>query len=486
MNYEDQVGKNFAWGALSQFVTRVFGLVFFIFMSHVLLEKGMGQYNFISSFVVFWFIISDFGAGSYLYREWSKGKTSIEDISYDFNLIFTAKIIIALLIFIPFLVVNWFVNNDIFLALVLYYTVVFLSLIINQADSYLSSANNFKLGAIRQVIEKSIIILIGTALLLFFPNVEMVFASMIIAQIFSIYYYFTGRFPFKLRCIFNWMRVKELFIRGLPFVFFTLVVSLYSRVDIVMLKFMMGYDVVGWYGTAYKIYDVATVFPAVLFIPALFPILSRLYSSGNSDKLRIFFNKTIRILFSFGLMLSLFFIFFAPIMVISFFPPSFMPSVLAMRILILTLVVASLSILFNNLLIIQNKEKTALKLIVISAIINVLLNVVLIPKYSLYGAAWATVIAEVVYLFLLQHVAVWEKDMKLVGRIAFLVFLNISALFLIKRFGYTNNLFTGVADLVVNALLIWFLRVLTKDDLEMFYMPIKNKIKIMFFNQSDI
>ena len=123
MNNEEYVGKNFSWGAFSQLITRLFGLVFFIFMSYVLLEKGMGQYNFISSFVVFWFIISDFGAGSYLYREWSKGDTSIENISYDFNLIFSTKFFIALLIFVPFVITNWFVNRDIFLPLILYYIV---------------------------------------------------------------------------------------------------------------------------------------------------------------------------------------------------------------------------------------------------------------------------------------------------------------------------------------------------------------------------
>ncbi|KKQ40678.1 MAG: Membrane protein involved in the export of O-antigen and teichoic acid [Candidatus Magasanikbacteria bacterium GW2011_GWA2_37_8] len=486
MSHEEQVGKNFAWGAFSQLITRLFGLVFFVFMSHVLLERGMGQYNFISSFVVFWFIISDFGAGSYLYREWSKGDTPIDKIEYDFNLIFSIKFFIAFLVFIPFLIINWFINNDIFFALVLYYIAIFLSLTINQADTYLYSVNNFKLSAIRQMIEKGVIMFVGGILLLFFKKVEMVFLAMILAQIISIFYYFSGRFPFKLHFIINWLRVKELFIKGLPFVLFTLVVSLYSRIDMVMLKFMQGYDMVGWYGTAYKIYDVANIFPVILFIPAMFPVLSRVFNSESTENLRIFFNKLIRILFSSSLILSLFFIFFAPIIVSRFFPPSFLPSVLAMRILILTLVISSLSILFSNLLIIQNKEKTTLKLVIISCVVNVVLNLILIPKYSLYGAAWATVIAEMFYLFLLQRAAVWEKDFVLIKKIGFLVLFNIIILFLIKYFSLTNNIFVGVSNLFVNITFIWFLGLLNKSDLQMFYLPIKNKFQNMFFNQSEI
>lgn len=486
MNHEEQAGKNFAWGAFSQLITRIFGLAFFVFLSYVLLEKGMGQYNFISSFVVFWFIISDFGAGSYLYREWSKGNTPIEKIEYDFNLIFSTKFFIALAIFIPFLIINWFINNDIFLALVFYYIAVFLSLVTNQADSYLGSANNFKLTAIRQMIEKAVIIVLGGLLLCFVPKVEMVFVAMGLAQFVSIIYYFSGRFPFKLRFIFNWNRIKELFIKGLPFVFFTLVVSLYARIDIVMLKFMQGYDVVGWYGTAYKIFDVANIFPAILFLPAIFPVLSRIFTSGNSDELRNFFNKSIRILFSFSLVVSLFFVFFAPLIIGRFFPDSFSPSVLAVRILILTLVISSFSILFNNLLIIQNKEKITLKLIIISCAVNIALNLILIPKYSLYGAAWATVIAEIVYLFLLQRAASWEKDVQLIKIIGFVILFNIFTLVLIKHFDLTNNLFVGISNLTVNIVMIWLLGLLKKSDLQMFYLPFKNKFKSIFLSQNEV
>ena len=81
--------------------------------------------------------------------------------------------------------------------------------------------------------------------------------------------------------------MKELIIKGLPFMFFTIFISLYSRVDMIMLKFMKGFEAVGLYGTAYKIYDIAIIFPAILFMPSIFPILSRIFYSEDKDK----FNK---------------------------------------------------------------------------------------------------------------------------------------------------------------------------------------------------
>lgn len=486
MNHEEQVGKNFAWGAISQVVTRVFGLAFFIFMSFVLHEKGMGQYNFISSFVVFWFILSDFGVTSYLFREWSKGSMSEEKIKKDFSLVLTLKLIIASFIFIPFLVVNWIFNQDIFLALILYFITFFISLVINQADHYFSSQNNFKFGAIRQFIEKITIIIIGALLLLIFPRVESVFVAMIIAQLISIYYYFSGRFPFGIKVTFDWVRIKELIIKGLPFVFFTLFVSLYSRVDMVMLKFMEGFEAVGLYGTAYKIFDVANIFPAVLFLPAVFPVLSRIVDSRDHEKFLEFINRLIRILFSFSIVISLFFVIYAPFIINWFFPDSFTPSVLAMRILILVLVISSLSLLFNNILIIQNKEKVVLKIVAFSCLVNVILNFILITKYSFYGAAWATVFAEVVNLLLLQYYAVWNKNYRMIGKMLGLTFLIAICLSVFKYIGLTNNVLVGSIFLLVTVLSILFLKLLSREDMEMFYLPIKNKFNSIFFNQNEI
>lgn len=485
MNHEEQLGKNFAWGTISQIATRILGLVFFVYMSYVLKERGMGQYNFISSFVVLWFIISDFGAGGFLYREWSKGLTDQKIIEKDFNLVFTMRLIVALLIFIPFFFINWFINKDIIVSLVLYYIAVFLSLTINLADSYLMSINNFKLGSIRIFIEKLGIIIIGGILLFFFKSVEVVFIAIIIAQLISIYYYFSGRFPFGLYVTFDYKRIKELIISGLPFVFIGLFVSLYSRIDIVMLKFMKDFESVGWYGTAYKIYDVASIFPAVLFLPAVFPVLSRINQYESKEKLKDFFNRLLRILFCFSLLISIFLIFTAPLIITAFFPASFLPSVLAVRILILTLILASFSLLFYNLLIIQNKEKLSLKIIIISCIINVILNIVLIPKYSLYGAAWATVIAEFANLFLLQHYVNWEKDISLIRKIILLIIFNVLIMFLIKFSGYMNNLFVGLLCLLFDIFFIYIFKLLNKEDFKMFILPIKNKVQNIFINSNN-
>jgi O-antigen/teichoic acid export membrane protein len=145
---------------------------------------------------------------------------------------------------------------------------------------------------------------------------------------------------------------------------------------------------------------------------------------------------------------------------------------LSARILIIAGILGALSILFNSLLFIQNKEKTSLYIIIFSACFNVLLNFILIPKFSFYGAAWATVIAEGVNLFLLQYFI--------------LVFINALIMLSLKTIGELNNEIFGACIVVLDIFFIFWLKLLTKEDLLLFFNPIINKFNNIFKSEEII
>ncbi|MFA7653864.1 MAG: flippase [Candidatus Magasanikbacteria bacterium] len=481
MDHELQAGTNFAWSTFSQFFLRILGLAFFVLMSHILGDIGMGQYNFISSFVGMWFIFLDFGAGSHLYREWAKSPKTFDQVEGDFFALFTLRLITVVIIFIPFFLVNFFSNFNILLPLIIAFVSTFFATYINLADTYFQSANLFKYPSLRQLIEKMVVIIIGSVGLFFYPHVETVFVALLLSQLVSLAYYFYRVLPFKFKLIFNIHNILSMIKKGMPFLFITLFISLYNRIDIVMLRYLDNFSVVGWYGTAYKFLEVAAIFPAVLFMPSIFPILSSLWNdSGSRVKFISFFYKATRLLFSFSLMITLGFIFFTPLLVSWLFPDSFMPSVLAIRILILAQIIGSISMLFNSLLVIQHREHRSLYIIIFGAIFNIGLNFILIPRYSLYGAAWATVIAEVANLFLLQRYAQWEKNWSIIYRMVFLGVFNALLLLILKYIGQSNNYFIGFALCLINVGLLFWLRLLKKEDLTFFFNPFIVKFNSLF------
>jgi O-antigen/teichoic acid export membrane protein len=65
--------------------------------------------------------------------------------------------------------------------------------------------------------------------------------------------------------------------------------TIYSRIDTLMLSFMKGQDVLGWYSAAHKLVDFTNVIPTVLMI-ATFPALSR-SSIGIGEQLDRMFTR---------------------------------------------------------------------------------------------------------------------------------------------------------------------------------------------------
>lgn len=481
----EQAGKNFAWLSLAQIGTRVLGAAFFLFLTYKLKDSGIGVYSFISSFVPFWFIIIDFGGGEYLYREWARGK-SRDTIEHDFFVIFTARLILLCLTLVPFVLVNFFINREILLPLLVFYFAMFLSMFIHLAELYLQSINAFRYVAIRQVLEKTVAILAGVALLLGYASVTMVFLAVLISQIFSIAYYYSFKIiPFRFKLVVDFARIKQLFFRGLPFLFIGIFAALYARIDMTMLRFFKDFEAVGWYGTAYKFIEVTYLFPS-LFITAVFPLLSAMsVQEEKKSEFKDFLQRNVRILFAGSLLVASFFIFFAPHFIGWFFPASFSPSVLALRILMIGQALSFMSAFFSSLLLIQRREKIGLRIIICCAVLNIALNFLFIPKYSLYGAAWATTISEGLNLFLLQHYCQWDKHWGGIIKMSALFCANAALLLFLKSIGQLNNIWLGTAVVLTNIAVLFILKLLGKQDVLLFINPYIGKFKSLTIGKSE-
>ena len=475
MEIQQQAGKNFLWLTVAQAAVRILGVGFYLFLARVLSDAGIGQYNFISGFVPFWFIVIDFGGANFLYREWSKKRPEVQDAQTDFNILFTTRFIITAVVFCLFVGVNIFINHEILWPLILFYFSMFLATFLNLYDLYLQSGNQFRFTAIRQIIEKTVTVVLGFALLWYHAALWLVFVAIVASQFVSAFYYYRKVISLKVRFSLNWPRMKELFTKGMPFMFIAIFASVYARIDTVMLRYMKDFATVGWYGAAYKFLDISALF-SVLFTTSVFPLFASLSGDPNRrQELDEFFYQGLRIIFSVGIFIALCLVLLAPWLIKWFFPESFSPAILALRILMLGQVLIFLSIYFSNLLIIQNQERKSLVIVIISAALNIGLNFYLIPKFSLYGAAWATVVAECGNLLMLQYFVSWKKHYGVLARMAFLVILNSVCFWGLKVLGQLNSPVYVTSLITLNAVILFALKLLTTKDIKLFLNPLLNK-----------
>ena len=155
-------------------------------------------------------------------------------------------------------------------------------------------------------------------------------------------------------------------------------ISIYTNLDKVMLGFMKTNTDVGYYDASVKIktilVNVVTSLGTVLL-----PRMSFYIEKGEKEAFRRTVTKAFRFVIVAASSLMIFFIIFARESILAISGEEFLPAVFPMQLLMITLLLIGLSILWG-------------------AAVDFVLNLILIPNYASSGAAFATVMAELVVL----------------------------------------------------------------------------------------
>jgi O-antigen/teichoic acid export membrane protein len=236
--------------------------------------------------------------------------------------------------------------------------------------------------------------------LLWFAALETIEAAAIAAALYFLYRRtVTHRTRPILRRSVLWQRLLG---EGFPLVLAGLAIMIYMRSDVIMLGKMMGYGAAGIYAAASQISEACALLPGAL-IPTLFPVLLRSRNAGpvpyrrNLERLFVIAVVT-------GLVLSLGISITASPIIELVYGANFSAAANV-------LVIHGWTIPFMFLAITQNAYDVAERLawfatfrMVAGALLNITLNLFLIPRYGLAGSAVATLIAQLFSAVLLNAI----------------------------------------------------------------------------------
>ena len=185
---------------------------------------------------------------------------------------------------------------------------------------------------------------------------------------------------------------------ALPFGLTGIFVMVYYWIDSVMLSIMQGNEAVGWYNAAYRLIMVLLFIPSILNM-VIFPAMSRFFVTSK-ESLRFAYEKYFKYMAIVGIPLGVGTTLLADKIVLLIFGAEYTNSVIALQILVWSSVFIFLSGAFGRLLEVSNHQMTITKITAICMLENVVLNIIVIPKYSYIGASIATVITEFTALIL--------------------------------------------------------------------------------------
>ena len=401
------LGLNAILNAIKSGLSIVFPLITYPYAFRVLHVEGIGKVNYANSIETYFLLIAALGITSYATREGAKLRDDQKKLSIFANQIFTINIISTLVAY-----------GILGLCLALIkplqdYTL----LILLQSSSIIFTTLGIEW--VNNIFEDYLFITIRSIIIYV---VTLVMMFLIVRTEEDYYkYVFLSVFTQILICVSNWIYCRryikirittQLNLRKhfCPiFVMFAnaIAINIYVNSDVTMIGWIQGDYCVGIYECAVKIYTVIKRMIAAMYTVAI-PRISYYIGMGDKESIR----KTYTTLFSsitlFLLPASVGLTCVSREVIWLLGGGEYAEAVTALRILSLSLIGAVLGgLVTNSLNIPLGREKLSARATILSAIINIWLNVILIPVFKQNGAAITTVVSE---FFVLTYCVCKTKD----------------------------------------------------------------------------
>ena len=186
---------------------------------------------------------------------------------------------------------------------------------------------------------------------------------------------------------------KWVLLRSAPFALILLLMTLYTRMDSVMLERMLpdGDEQAGIYAASYRILDAFNMI-GLLFAGLLLPMFSK--SLNNMNALSKLVETSFGVLTTISICASIFCWFYAEDLISLLYVEATKEWSEVFRYLMMTFIAVSWAYIFGTLLTASASMKTMNLIFLLGLGLNLLLNLILIPHYKSLGATWATLATQ--------------------------------------------------------------------------------------------
>ena len=167
---------------------------------------------------------------------------------------------------------------------------------------------------------------------------------------------------------------------------------IYMRIDQIMIKMMLGAEETGIYSAAVKLSEVWYFIPMII-TTSIFPSIVK-----TKVESKALYQKRLQALYSFlvwmAICIAFIIMFFSDSIINTLYGSDYSQSAHVLKIHIWTGLFVFMGVAFSKFLIVENLTKISFYRTLSGAAINVVMNYLLINKYGIIGAAYATLAAQ--------------------------------------------------------------------------------------------
>lgn len=273
----------------------------------------------------------------------------------------------------------------------------------------------------------------------------------------------------KPRIRFRMAYAKHIITESFPVMIFSLLLSLIFRVDVFIL---------GWLGTASEvalfegphrlISQIQVLATSISF--AIFPVLSRAYSENRMDLLQTYYDTTYKFVLIIGMLGTILIYVAGKPLIILLLGRDFASAVLSMQIMSPIVVCLFLVLLQTSFLLAIGQQGLNTLAVGIALVVNIILDLILIPGYSYAGASLATMISYFIFMALSGEFIRKQGIQYRHGKRVLTILVICLAMMGIEKITLANDFYTlavrcGIGTVVYLAAILMF-KVITVADLK--------------------
>ena len=408
-----KIDKKLIYYMGSNVISKVIGGVAGIFLVRYLSKVDYGILTTATAFVGFIFIFVNFGMWDYCLIELSKIKNNIESIIGKILIIFIILYLIGG--FITYILYNQIYDVGIIIAILLYFK-SFFGWILNGITVILQSKNLFNKISVIQIVNSLIMVIPVILLYIFnFGLNEYVLVGLVLTAIFVIFLWvWFGNKLINISKVLKNMNFDKSILHGSYYFFVSgLMAYIYMQSDILMLSFMAGPVEVSRYAVVSTLIN--NVF--LLFASVFYGYYTPKLTNAFHNKEIIFFKKYkkqyfVNIVFFILLIIGGYFLFGDKIF-LTLYTTKYIDSLIILKIYMVFFASHFFVNYLSTILVSTGKIKLRSFSQTLSAILNFILNVILIPHYGAEGATMATLASSFLcasFLFMVYRREVLKSE----------------------------------------------------------------------------
>lgn len=327
-------------------------------------------------------------------------------VKSSFFLMLLASLILGIILFFSadYISINLFHSQDLIIFLKIFSILVPITVLFNFMLSLLQSFEKIAWYSFNFNISQNLLKLLLLVLLIFlgFKSNSIIYSYLIgmILSLILAYFIVKKYIPevfgkYKIKKTKQKQITKSLWSYSWPLLYFIVISSLFYWIDTFMIGYFMTVKDVGIYNAAVPIALLLNVAPD-LFMQLFFPLVTKEYFKKNYELVSELSKQVGKWIFIITLPVFILIILFPGAFINIIFGPDYLGASTSLRFLAIGALVTTMFTISNRLVSMIGKSKTILGDIIIATLLNIILNVLLVPKFGINGASFATMTSLIV------------------------------------------------------------------------------------------